>query len=344
MPVQPARKTDPVRIAGLNGDGRVDIVARQYNGESPRVDIFLVQNFRCGVSDPEMERPIEMTTRREFLAAVSATLIASRASARAQASHLNIGLELYSFREDAKRDLPGTLAKSRAMGFDHIETGSDFYGRTAEDFRKMLDTAGLKATSFHFQYDELNKEIDKVRRTLDLFGAHWACLAWIPHGQTFTRDDAQRAAADFNTWGAALAKSGHKFAYHAHGYEFAPAPEGTLFDFLAKSTDPATVKFEMDTFWIVVPGQDCVALLERYPTRWRLMHIKDLRKGAPIGNQQGHADDHDSVPAGEGIIPWDKVLPLARKQGFEDYFIEDESPDAMKQVPISLKYLDSRSW
>lgn len=282
-------------------------------------------------------------TRREFLAGASATLIASQTAARAQARHLNIGLELYSFREDAKRDLPGTLAKSRAMGFDHIETGSDFYGRTAEDFRKMLDTAGLKATSFHFQYGEF-KDLDKVRSTLDLFGASWACLPWIPHQQNFTLADAQRAASDFNAWSAALARSGHKFAYHAHGYEFGPGPDGTLFDLLAKSTDPETVKFEMDTFWIVVPGQDCVALLERYPNRWRLMHLKDLRKGAPIGNQQGRADDLDSVPVGEGIIPWDRVLPLARKQGVEDYFIEDESPDAMKQVPISLKYLNSRGW
>jgi sugar phosphate isomerase/epimerase len=100
----------------------------------------------------------------------------------------------------------------------------------------------------------------------------------------------------------------------------------------------------MDTFWIVVPGQDCVKLLEKYPGRWRLMHLKDLRKGAPIGNQQGHADDKDSVPVGEGIIPWDKVLAIARKQGVEDYFIEDESPDAITQVPVSLKYLNSRRW
>jgi sugar phosphate isomerase/epimerase len=285
-----------------------------------------------------------MTTRREFLAGAAASALAAGIKAGAQPARLNIGLELYSFRAEAKRDLAGTLEKSRAMGFDHIETGSDFYGQTADEFRKMLDKAGLKAASFHFQYDELKKDIDKVRRTLDVFGAQWACLPWIPHGASFERADAERAIADFNAWGAALKKSGHKFAYHAHGYEFGAAPEGTLFDYLAKSTDAATVKFQMDTFWIVVPGQDCVKLLEKYPSRWRLMHLKDLRKGAPIGNQQGHADDKDSVPVGEGIIPWDKVLPLARKQGVEEYFIEDESPDAITQAPVSLKYLNSRNW
>ncbi len=286
-----------------------------------------------------------MTSRREFLAGLAAASVVSGTKAIGEGSRLNIGLEVYSFRADMKRDIPGTLAKARAMGFDHVEMGDDYYGQTPEEFRKSLDAAGLKATSIHFQYDDWKKKgVDGVRRELDVFGAHWACMPWIPHQQAFTRADAERAAADFNTWAAAMAGSGHGFAYHAHGYEFQPAPEGTLFDLLAKSTDPAHVKFQMDTFWIVVPGQDCVKLLEKYPNRWRLMHLKDLRKGAPIGNQQGHADDLDSVPVGEGIIPWDKVLALARKQGVEDYFIEDESPKAMEQVPVSLKYLNSRNW
>jgi sugar phosphate isomerase/epimerase len=285
-----------------------------------------------------------MFDRRQFLLGAAAVSLVPAVGAKAQARKLNIGLELYSFREDAKRDLPGTLAASRAMGFDHLETGSDYYGRSAADFRKLADAAGLRVTSIHFQYDDLKKGIDKAVRDLDVFGAEWACMPWIPHGAAFTQADAEKAIADFNTWGAALAKNGKKFAYHAHGYEFGAGPDGTLFDLLAKSTDPATVKFEMDTFWIVVPGQDCVKLLETYPNRWRLMHLKDLRKGAPIGNQQGRADDKDSVPVGDGIIPWDKVLSLARSQGCEDFFIEDESPDAMKQVPVSLRYLNGRSW
>ncbi|MGD0733354.1 MAG: sugar phosphate isomerase/epimerase [Terracidiphilus sp.] len=285
-----------------------------------------------------------MTTRREFIAGVSAALIASGTPAQAEARKLSIGLELYSFRADMKRDVPGTLAKARAMGFDRIETGSDYYGYTAPEFKSLLDAAGLKATSIHFVYDILKKGTDKARRDLDVLGAHWVVAPWIPHGKNFERADAERAIDDFNAWGEALAKDGKGFAYHTHGYEFAAAPETTLFDVLAHSTNPATVSFQMDTFWIVVPGQDCAALLQRYPGRFRLMHLKDLRKGAPIGSQQGHADDKDSVPVGEGIIPWGKVLALARQQGCEEYFIEDESPDAMTQVPISLKYLNSRKW
>ena len=287
-----------------------------------------------------------MNTRREFIAGASAAWLASGLTAGAQPKKLNIGLELYSFRDDAGRDLPGTLAKARAMGFERIETGADFYGHTAADFRKLTDAAGLKVTSIHFTYDNLKKDggVDTALQTFDVFGAHWGGVAWIPHDDPFSRAVAERAAADFNTWGEKFSKSGHKLMYHLHGYEFGAAPEGTLFDFLAKSTDPANIKFQMDTFWIVLPGQDCVKLLEKYPNRWRLMHLKDMRKGAPIGNQQAHADNKDSVPVGQGFIPFDKILAVARQQGIEDYFIEDESPDAMTQVPLSLKYLNSRSW
>lgn len=289
-----------------------------------------------------------MMTRREFAAGVSATLVASgRASAlklNDAPQRLSIGLELYSLRVEAKQDLPGTLARTRAMGFTEIETGSDFYGRTAGEFRKLTDAAGLKVTSIHFPYDQLQKGVAPAVAALETVGAHWAGLPWIPHQKSFQRDDCERAAADMNRWAAEFARSGHGFMYHAHGYEFGPAPEGTLFDLLAKSTDRATVKFEMDTFWIVLPGQDCVKLLQKYPDRWRLMHLKDMRKGAPLGNQEAHADDKDSVPVGQGFIPWDKILPLARSLGVEEYYIEDESPDAMAQVPQSLKYLNSRSW
>jgi sugar phosphate isomerase/epimerase len=291
-----------------------------------------------------------MKSRREFLAGASAAWFASSLASSIKAGavprRLNIGLELYSFRDKAKQDLAGTLARSRAMGFDHIETGSDFYGHTAPEFRKLVDTAGLKVTSIHFGYDELKKEtgVDRALQALDTFGAHWAGVAWIPHGDAFTRANADGAVADFNTWGARFAKAGHKFMYHAHGYEFGADAGGTLFDHIAKSTDPATVKFEMDTFWIVLPGQDCAKLLEKYPNRWRLMHLKDMRKGAPLGNQQAHADDKDSVAVGQGFIPWDSILPIARKQGVEDYFIEDESPEAITQVPQSLKYLNGKRW
>lgn len=267
-----------------------------------------------------------------------ATGLMSKLSSLAPPQTVDVGLELYSLREDMKRDIPGTLARVRQMGFDHVEVPS-LYGLTAVEFRRALDNAGLKATALVASYEDLQTNLISVQRNLDALGARWALLGWIPHGKEFERGDAERSSDDMNNWGGKLAGSGYKFAYHPHGYEFHPAPEGTLFDVLANSTDPTNVKFELDTFWIVWPGQDCVALMKRYPNRLRLLHLKDLRRGVETGDLSGFAPEADSVVLGEGVVPWKEVLAVAREQHFEDYFIEDESNSAAEQIPRSLRYL-----
>ena len=80
-------------------------------------------------------------------------------------------------------------------------------------------------------------------------------------------------------------------------------------------------------------------LLNQYPRQFRLLHLKDLKKGARPGNLSGWAPDEDSVAIGDGVIPWAEVLSAARRQGCEPYYIEDESPEAAKQIPRSLAFL-----
>jgi sugar phosphate isomerase/epimerase len=279
-----------------------------------------------------------MITRRKFTLGLAAAGLTSRLFAAPSWPKLDVGLELYSLRADMKRDIPGTLARVRQMGFHHVEVPG-FYGLTAPEFRRALDKEGLKATALVAPYDDLKNNMAGVEHNLDALGARWALLPWIPHGEKFERADVERSSRDMNAWGATLTAAGYKFAYHPHGYEFQPAPEGTLFDTLAKATDPDTVKFELDTFWIVWPGQDCVALLRRYPGRFRLLHLKDLRKGVKTGDLHGQAPEAYSVAVGEGVVPWRAVLDVAREQQVEGYYLEDESPDAAQQIPRSLRYL-----
>jgi len=282
-----------------------------------------------------------MINRREFVTGLAAVGLTSNLYAKDHGSKIDVGLELYSLREDMKRDVPGTLARVRQMGFDHVEV-PNLYGLTALEFRRALDRAGLKATAMVAPYKDLQANLSNVQRDLDALGARWTLLGWIPHDNEFARADVDRSSRDMNAWGAALAGSGHKFAYHPHGYEFHPSPEGTLFDVMAASTDPETVKFELDTFWIVWPGQDCVKLMKQYPARFRLLHLKDLRTGVKTGDLSGQAPVTDSVALGEGLVPWNDVLAVAREQKFDDYYIEDESPDAARQIPLSLHFLRTK--
>lgn len=109
-----------------------------------------------------------------------------------------------------------------------------------------------------------------------------------------------------------------------------------------RETDPAAVTFEMDVFWTALPGADPAALLRRYPGRWRLMHLKDMRPGVARNVQTGGANpDSSEVPVGAGQIDYRAVLRAAREVGVERYYIEDETAEPFATIPQSTRWLQA---
>ena len=250
-----------------------------------------------------------------------------------------VGLQLYSLREQFKQDVGKTLDQVRAFGITNVELAGT-YGVPPEKFKEQLDARHIKAISSHFSYEQCRDDIEGVAREAKLLGVEYAGCAWIPHTDPFDEKTCREAAAVFNRAGAALAKHGIKFFYHTHGYEFLPYRDGTLFDLLMAETNPEYVHIEMDVYWIVHPGQDPVKLLEKYGNRFVLMHVKDMKRGTP-GGFTGHSDVTNNVAVGQGIIDWPRVLRAATKAGVKWYFIEDESPASVEQIPQSLRYLET---
>lgn len=250
----------------------------------------------------------------------------------------SVGLQLYSLRDQFKKDVGQTLDQVRAFGITNVELAGT-YGVAPEKFKEQLEARQIKAISAHFPYEQCRDDIEGVAREAKLLGVEYAGCAWIPHQDPFDKKTCREAAAVFNRAGEALAKHGIKFFYHTHGYEFLPYRDGTLFDLLMAETNPEYVRIEMDVYWIVNPGQDPVKLLEKYGKRFELMHVKDMKQGTPSGFT-GHSDVTNNVALGEGIIDWPSVFRAAKKAGVKWYFIEDESPTSVAQIPQSLRYLD----
>jgi len=249
-----------------------------------------------------------------------------------------IGVQLYSFRNEFKTDVPGTLEKISKMGITEVEGGGT-YGMSFPDFKALLDKNNLSVTSVGADYKELETNPQAVVDNAKKFGAKYAMCAWVPHnGDDFTIDDAKKAVDVFNRAGKLLKENGVTLCYHAHGYEFRPYNNETLFDYMAKNMDPKYANFEMDVFWIKHPGQDPVALLKKYPGRFKMMHLKDRKPGTE-GNQLGHADVETNVVLGSGDVGIADIMKIARKQGVEKFYIEDESSRSMEQVPQSLAFL-----
>ena len=165
--------------------------------------------------------------------------------------------------------------------------------------------------------------------------------AWIPHKTgAFNFENAKKAVEDFNAAGKVLKENGITFCYHVHGYEFWPHENGTLLDYIITNTNPEYVSFEMDIMWTHFGGGDPVALLNKYKDRWKLMHLKDLRKGTPK-DRTGLTPDENDVPIGTGELDIPAILKAAKKAGIKHYFIEDESPahEVTDDVPQSIAYL-----
>jgi sugar phosphate isomerase/epimerase len=250
-----------------------------------------------------------------------------------------LGLQLYSLREQFKTDVPGTLAKVHDFGFHDVELAGT-YGKTPEEFSALLKANHLNAVAGHFGYERFRDDPEGVVKEAKALGLEYAGLAWIPHTGQVTEEWVHETAKVFNHAGEVLAKNGIKFYYHNHGYEFVPHGDGTLFDLLVKETKPELVSFQMDVMWTVFPGQDPVKLIEKHGNRWALMHVKDLKKGVATGSLAGGTDTKNDVVIGTGQVDWPALLRAAQKAGVKYYFIEDESPSVLTQIPQSLKYLE----
>lgn len=247
------------------------------------------------------------------------------------------GVVSYTFRNEFAKNVPQTLDNIKALGITNIEF-SNLFGKTSADLRAMLNERGMICTSYGVSYDALQNKIDAVIQDAKNLGAEFVRVAWIPHTAPMDLTLAQKTVADFNSFGQKLKENGLTFCYHNHGFEFLPYQNGTYFDYIVQNTNPDYVSFEMDILWVFHPGQDPAALLKKYPTRFRLMHVKDLKKGVK-GDFSGGTPVENDVTLGTGQLDLPKIMKAARKTKIKHYYIEDESPIASQQVPLSLLYL-----
>jgi len=250
-----------------------------------------------------------------------------------------IGVQLYTFRNQIPKDVPGMLQKISSMGIRELEGGGT-YGLSADSFKTLLKKNNLKMVSVGSGFKELDSNPQAAVDKAKIFGASYVVCTWIPHEKEFTIEDAKKAVDVFNKAGKLLKENGLSLCYHPHGYEFGAYEGTTVFDYMVKNMNPDYANFEMDVFWIKHPGQDPIALLKKYPKRFLLMHLKDRKPGTP-GNQQGKADVETNVVLGSGDVGIADIMREAPKAGVKHYFIEDESSRSEQQVPESITFLRS---
>jgi sugar phosphate isomerase/epimerase len=293
-----------------------------------------------------------MTTRRSFLGVMAGGLGATVACRRgedvdeeavpadvvSQIQKPPLGLQLWSLRHLLEKDLPGTLAQIKAWGLDEVESAG-FYEHSAAEFTAELEKAGLKCHAMHIGWDALDQSLDAVLEDAEVVGATTIIQPSLPHeGEgAATREEMLRAAEAFAKWSETIRAAGKRFAYHIHGQEFGPAPEGTLFDLFAEQVGP-DVGFELDVFWAVAGGADPLALMKKYAGRVWYTHLKDMTKDTSIEDLEG---EDAQVVLGTGKIDIDDVVEGGPEAGVEIHYLEDETSDPVGNIPKSIAYYEA---
>jgi sugar phosphate isomerase/epimerase len=254
-----------------------------------------------------------------------------------------IGVQTYTFRKHFPvKGAEKTLDLIKELGFTEIE-GGGVKGMTLEEYKKLCDARGISIPSTGADFNELAKDPMAVVQRAKTLGSKFVMCAWIPHKKgEFSLADAQKAIEVFNNAGKVLKENGVTLCYHDHGFEFQPFEDGTLLDYMIKNTNPQFVSFEMDVLWTIHGGgaDMPVKLLKKYPGRFKLMHVKDLRKGVK-GDLTGGTPAENDVAVGAGQGNWKQIIKLAKKGGVEHCFIEDESDKELENIPLSIAFLKS---
>jgi sugar phosphate isomerase/epimerase len=247
------------------------------------------------------------------------------------------GIQLWSVKNALAKDPKDVLKRLASFGYTQIESFEGdkgmFWGMTPAELKKYVDGLGMKIISSHC---DIEKNFEQKAADAASIGMKYLICPY--KGPQKSIDDFKRIADEFNQKGEICRKNGIRFAYHNHDYSF-KANEGQIpEDVMLAATNPATVDFEMDIYWVVTAGADPVAYMKKYKSRFKLGHVKDRIKNATEADA--------SCTLGEGSIDYPSILKQAKTNGMEYFIVEQERYDnttEMDSAKADAKYMSMLS-
>ena len=269
-------------------------------------------------------------SRRSFLAFSAVMPWAWRAAAAAV--KIPIGIEMYSVRDELKKDPQGTVRAIAAMGYQGLEFYAPYFEWShaqAKEMKKLLDDLGIRCFSTHNDASYMNQE--HIQNAIDLnlnLGNKYVVMA---SSQPKPGLDGWREIADALNFAAEkLEASGLKAGYHNHQLEFTPVDGVRPMEILAKNTKPS-VMLQLDVGTCLEAGSDPAAWIRANPGRIRSVHCKDWAPGPDKGY---------SVLFGEGIADWKAIFAAAESVGGAEYYLMEQEGSRYSELETAKKCLE----
>jgi sugar phosphate isomerase/epimerase len=301
-------------------------------------------------------------SRRKFIAGSTLTvagtmLLPNKMFAMKKDKNLILGIQLYSVRDDMKKDPLSTLKQLAAMGYTHVEHANyvdrKFYGYGAVEFKNILDNLGLKMPSGHTEFsakdwDKASNDFTDVwKHTVEdaaTVGQIYVISPWLDESLRKNYDDLIAFLQLFNKSGELCQKHGMHFGYHNHNFEFMDSLNGKLlYDIILDNTDPKLVIQQMDIGNMYGAGGRALDILKKHPGRFKSMHVKDEIRTAKAGEMN---DKYESTILGKGILPVHEIVnQFKQKGGTSEFIIEQESYQGMQPIDCAKEDLMvMKSW
>jgi sugar phosphate isomerase/epimerase len=259
----------------------------------------------------EFLKTASLLTSGLMLTGVSSQLVGCASSKVNTAVNNNFGLQLYTLRGELPKDPTGVLKQVASFGYKQLEGYEGpkgiYWGMKNTEFKKFISDLGMNMVSSHCNW---NTNLEQKAAEAAEIGVKWLMCPFL--GANKEIDFYKKAAEKFNQAGEVCKKAGIRFAYHNHDYSFKEVQGQLPQDVMMQNTDASLVDYEMDIYWVITAGSDPIAWFNKYPNRFKLVHVKD-RKG------------NESVVLGTGTIDFPKILKEGEKKGVDYYIVEQEA-------------------
>ncbi len=286
--------------------------------------------------------------RREFLASTAAAVATISTPGWVMALDKDnkyrneIGIQLYTLRNEINKDVAGTLKAVADAGYKQVEC----YGfPDAEAMMKAAKDNGLAMKSSHFNWDSIfhpeQKGVPSFQKILDQAkdaGLTDLVIPYLHDKDRKTIDDYKRVVELSNKAAEQSKKVGIQLAYHNHAFEFQPMDGTTGYQVMIDGFSP-DMHFEVDVFWIQVGGKNPVELIRQLKGRVSQLHLKDLSKDLKTPNYGGIPKEAFEE-IGDGVIDMEPIIKVAAEAGVKHCHVEqDHSPHPIKSIQQSIKHL-----
>ena len=257
-----------------------------------------------------------------------------------------LGLSLYTVRAEMEKSVEDTLRNVAAIGYKEVEFAG-YFDHSPTDTHEMLDRYDLTTPSAHVDFHSLESDWQKVVDAAQIIGHKYIVNSIVDINLLGDPDIWKRAADIFNRAGEFSKQAGIQLVYHNHYWEFFPSNGKLPYDFLLEACDPDFLKMELDFCWIAVVEHDPLVYFQRYPSRFPLVHLKQLKK-LPIRTPEDYTSPAlyertlpEITEVGDGVIDWKRIFSLSTQARIQHFFVEQDVPQSpFDSIKMSYEYLE----